>query len=116
MFGWSRCRRGAGFGQVELGGLGDGDQLGVRHLDRNLALQLLVVDEVDPAESSLAEQGTNAVPADMRRAPVPPFYGGNRLAGSGCDGRSDEASPDPSDIASRYTFALSDRHGPVKFP
>ena len=57
---------GAGFGEVELGGLGAGDKLAVRHLDRDLALELLVEDQVDPAESALAQQRPDAIAADVR--------------------------------------------------
>ena len=58
---------GAGLGQVGFGVVGPGDQMGVRHLDRHGALQLVVVGQVDEAEAALAQQPLDAVAADVRR-------------------------------------------------
>jgi hypothetical protein len=58
---------GASLGQIGFGIARLGDQMGVRHLDRHRALELLIAGQVDAAEAALAEQPLDAVAADVRR-------------------------------------------------
>ena len=59
--------QGAGLGQVGLDVLGAGDPLGVGHLDRDRAVELVVAGQVDPPESPLAQPPDHPVAADRRR-------------------------------------------------
>ena len=55
---------GAGFGQIGLGIFGLRDQLGVRHLDGDGPVQLLVVGQIDEAEAAFAQHLLDAVATD----------------------------------------------------
>ncbi len=67
---------GAGFGQIGFGVFGASHQLGVRHLDGDEPLQLVVVGEVDEAEAALAQDFLDAVATDVLR-----LRGGNTIDG-----------------------------------
>ena len=56
---------GAGFGQVRLGVLGPGDEVGVRHLDGHETPQLVVLGQVDQAEAALAKKPLDTVATDV---------------------------------------------------
>ena len=58
---------GAGFGQIGFGVFGPSDQLGVRHLDGDEPLQLVVVGQVDEAEAALAQDSFHPVATDAFR-------------------------------------------------
>ncbi len=58
---------GPGFGQVGVGVFSAGNQAGVRDLDRDLTLQLLVVGQIDDAESTYAQDSLDLVAADLPR-------------------------------------------------
>ena len=64
MCGWSSLASDAGLGQVRLDVLRAGDPLGVGDLDRDRAVELVVVGEVDPPESPLAQPPDHPVAAD----------------------------------------------------
>ena len=67
----------AGLGQIRLGIFGLRDQLGVRHLDGDRPVQLLVVGQIDQAEAAFAQDLLDAVATDPLRAPgrIPPSGG-----------------------------------------
>jgi hypothetical protein len=54
----------AGLGEEQFGVLGGGDAMPVRHLDGDLAAQILVVALVDDAEAAPAEPAGDAVAAE----------------------------------------------------
>ena len=58
---------GAGFGQVGFGVFGSGDEVGVRHLDGDEPLQLLVLRQIDEAETALSQHSFDAVATDPLR-------------------------------------------------
>ena len=55
----------AGFGQIGFGIFGAIHQLAMRHLDRDETLQLVVVGEVDEAETALAQHSLDPVATDL---------------------------------------------------
>ena len=57
----------AGFDQVGFGVFGSGDEGGVRHLDGDESLQLLVLRQIDEAETSPSQDSFDAVAADSLR-------------------------------------------------
>ena len=85
---------GAGFGQVGFGVGGLSDELGVRNLDGDEPLQLVVMGEVDEAEAALAQHSLDPVATDLRgggrsrnaRAGFPSrfVYGLVRIVHAGC--------------------------------
>ena len=54
----------AGLGQIRLGVFRLGDQSGVRHLDGDTAIQLVVVSKIDQPEPAFAQQLFDAVASD----------------------------------------------------
>ena len=58
-------RNGAGFGQVGFGVFGPGDETAVRHLDSDTPLQLLVVRQVNDAETALSQDSLDAIATDV---------------------------------------------------
>ncbi len=59
---------GAGFGEIRLGIFGLRDQPGVRHLDGDRPVQLLILRQIDEAEAPFAEQLFDPVTPDPPRA------------------------------------------------
>jgi hypothetical protein len=57
---------GAGFGQIGFGGFGAIHEFVMRHLDCDAPLQLVVVSEIDKAETALTENFLDAVATDVR--------------------------------------------------
>ena len=57
----------AGFGQVCLDILGPRDSFGAGNLDRNGAVELLVIGQEDLTEAALAQAPEDVVPPDLRR-------------------------------------------------
>ena len=58
---------GAGLGQVGLGVVRAGDQVRVRNLDRDEAVQLLVEGQIDAPEAPLAQDTLDPIAADRPR-------------------------------------------------
>ncbi len=55
----------AGLGQICLGIFGLGDQLGVRHLDGNQPIQLLVMGQIDETEAPFAQHLFDAIATNL---------------------------------------------------
>jgi hypothetical protein len=70
---------GAGFGQVGFGVFGPGNKSGVRHLDGDRPLQLLVVGQVDDTEAASAQDSLHPVAADALRPRSGTLVNGGRL-------------------------------------
>src|SRR5262249_20627716 len=73
---------GAGFGQVRFGVGGLGDELGVRNLDGDGPLQLVVVGQIDEAEAALAQDLLDAVSTNVLRHIGDGVNGGGSVCGS----------------------------------
>ena len=58
----------AGLGQIRFGIFGLGDQLGVRHLDGDGPVQLLILSQIDEAEAPSAQHFLDPVSTDPPRA------------------------------------------------
>ena len=63
--GWSSRARIWASARYDSTSSGAGDPLGVGHLDRHRAVELVVVGQVDPAEAALAQQPDHPVAADL---------------------------------------------------
>jgi hypothetical protein len=68
----------ARLGQVRLGVGGGGDALAPRHLDSDVAAQVVVVAAVDDAEGARAQPGRHPVAPQALRRPLLPGRGGMR--------------------------------------
>ena len=55
-----------GFDEKRLDVLGVGDSFGVRHLDGDRAVEVIVVSKIDPSESALTEPTDDPIAADLR--------------------------------------------------
>ena len=75
-----------GLGEVSLGVLGAGDPLGVGHLDRHRAVEVIVLGEVDAAEPALAEPPDHPVAADSPGEASPGRSRETRVHREGCRG------------------------------
>jgi hypothetical protein len=56
---------GAGLGPIGFGISRQSHQSGVRHLDSDVPVQLVVLGQVDPTEAALAQESLDAVAADV---------------------------------------------------
>ena len=56
---------GAGLSQIRFGIFGPADEVGVRHLDGDGPLQLIVVSQVDETEAALAEDSLHPIATDL---------------------------------------------------
>ena len=65
MLGWSSLGEDAGFGQISLHILGVRDSFRVGHLDRNRAVEVIVVSKIDPSEPALTQASEDRVTPDF---------------------------------------------------
>jgi hypothetical protein len=59
---------GAGFGEIRVGIFRLRDQLGVRHLDGHVPVQLLILSQIDKAEAPVSQDVLDPVATDPLRA------------------------------------------------
>src|SRR5262245_33455017 len=57
---------GTGFGQIGFGGFGAIHEFAVRYLDSDEPLQLVIVGEIDEAETALTEDFLDSITTDVR--------------------------------------------------
>ena len=111
MFGMVQLGKDAGFDKKRLDILGASDSFGVRHLDGDRSVEIVIVSQIDPSEPALTQASEDRVTPDLRgiavEEPLEPQSGGCEPSVSDRSFVSSEEPLEPS--AGGWSSSVSDR-------